>query len=161
MASKTPALTASNISKVPTMAPAGRHSIVQLALRHLAHLLAEFLELGVPDRTGVPAGLHLPLDRRGCRQLHHARESHDARRSAATTAAFFKKLRRDPFSTVVCFFSLVIKPPYSFGSATTRLIVTRRSTKRQNTSDPLCGNGRSRATQNRPHMMPASNSKAL
>ena len=54
----------------------------QLALGHLGHLLAEVLELRVPDRTGVPAGLHLPFDRGRRRQAHHARESHDPRGGA-------------------------------------------------------------------------------
>ena len=69
----------------------------ELALGHLGHLLAEVLELGVADRSGVPAGLHLPLDRGRRRQAHHAGESHDPRRGAGrhrcglqeTTTRFF------------------------------------------------------------------------
>ena len=54
----------------------------ELPLGHLGHLLAEVLELGVAHRAGVPAGLHLPLDRGRRVQAHHPRETHDTRRGA-------------------------------------------------------------------------------
>ena len=54
---------------------------LQLVFGHLGDLLAEFLEFRVPDRAGVPAGLHLPLDRGRRRDAHHIGEPHDTRGS--------------------------------------------------------------------------------